>query len=184
MTGSSSRAHHSRRRLRTDSPATAERDTMSIPSTLNPSCGKCSSHDQPQATSRQAGQREAAAAAFDRGPQRRGGAAARPGAIRKSGPGEQSPEPTGGRRQAGADRHGRVRQSGPWADLRHPDGAPAAGRVGRRNLRSAWHPLAAGGSAAPLQRASHHPGALAHHVRHRQTAHQPPPADRQTGGGV
>ena len=184
MTGSSSLAHHSRRRSHQPQPATAERDTMSIPSRPNPSCGNCSSHDQPRATSRQTCQREAAAAAFDCGPQRRGGAAARPGAFRKSGPGEQSPEPTGGRGQAGADRNRCVRQSGPWADLRHPDGTPALGGAGGRNLRAAGHPLAAGVSAAPLQRASHHPGALAHHVRHRQTAHQPSPADRQAGGGL
>ena len=184
MTGTSPQAHHSRRRSHQPLPATAERDTMNIPSSPNPSCGNCFSHDQPQATSRQTGQREAAAAAFDRGPQRRGGAAARSGAVRKSGPAEQGPQSAGGRGQAGADRNRCVRQSGPWADLRHPDGTPALGGAGGRNLREAGHPLAAGGSATPLQRASHHPGALAHHVRHRQTAHQPPPADRQAGGDL
>jgi len=152
--------------------------------TPNPGCGRHSGHPTPQASSAALSQREETPAALDCRTLGRGGAAARPGAFRKSGPGEQSPEPTGGRRQAGADRYGRVRQSGAWADFRHPDGAPAAGRVGRRNLRSSGYFLAAGGSAAPLQRAPHHPGALAHHVRHRQTAHQPPPADRQAGGGV
>lgn len=184
MTGSSPLAHRSRLKPHQPAPTTADRDTMSIPGSPNPSCGNCSSHDHPQAISRQSCQREATSAAFDRGPQRRGGAAAGCGAFRQSGPGEPRAEATGGRGQAGADRYRCVRQSGPWADLRHPDGTSAAGRLGRRNLRSAWHPLAAGGSAAPLQRASHHPGAVAHHIRHREAAHQPPPADRQTGGGV
>ena len=184
MTGTSPLAHHCRCRSHQPPPATAERDTMSIPSSPNPSCGNCLSHDQPQATSRQSGQREAAAAAFDRGPQRRGGAAARSGAVRKSGPGEQGSQSAGGRGQAGAHRPWGLCQSGTWTDLRHSDGTPAAGRVSRRNLRSAGHRLAAGCSATPLQRAPHHPGALAYHVRHRQAANQPPSSDRQAGGGV
>ncbi len=184
MTGTYSLARHSRRRPHQPPPATAERDTMSIPSSLNPSCGNRSSHNQSQATSRQTCQREAAAAAFDRGPQRRGGAATRSGAFRKSGPGEQGPESAGGRGQACAHRPGGLCQGGARPDFRYSDGTPDPGSAGDRNLRAAGHPLAAGGCATPLQRAAHHPGALAHHVRHRQTAHQPPSADRQAGGGV
>ncbi len=190
MTGTSPLAHHSRRRSHQHPPATAERDTMSIPSSPNPSCGNCSSHDQPQATSRQTCQtcqtcqREAAAAAFDRGPQRRGGTPARSGAVRKSGPAEQGPQSAGGRGQAGAHRPGGLCQGGARPDFTYSDGTPALGGAGGRNLREAGHLLAVGGSATPLQRAPHHPGALAHHVRHRQAAHQPPPADRQAGGDL
>ena len=184
MTGSSPLARRSRRRPHQPATTTAERDTMSLPGRPNPSCGNCSSHNYPQAVSRQSWQREATSAAFDRRPERRGGATTGCGAVRQSGPGEPRAEATGGRGQACADRNRCVRQSGTWADLRHPDGTSAAGRIGRRNLRSAGHRLEAGGGAAPLQRASHHPGSLAHHIRHREAAHQPPPADRQTGGGV
>lgn len=184
MTGTNSLAHHSRRRTHQPQPATADRDTMSISSSLNPSCGNCSSHDPPQATSRQTCQREAATAAFDRGPQRRGGAAARSGAFRQPGPAEQGPESAGGRGQAGAHRPGGLCQGGARPDFPHSDGTPTLGGAGGRNLRAAGHPLAARGSATPLQRAAHHPGALAHHIRHRQTAHQPPPADRQAGGDL
>ena len=177
-------AHHSRRMPHQTAPATAERDTMSMPSSPNPSCGKRSSHNQPQATSCKTGQREAAAAAFDRGPQRRGGAAAGSGAVWKPGPGEQGPQSAGGRGQAGAHRPGGLCQGGARPDLTSSYGTPALGGAGGRNLREAGHSLAAGGSATPLQRAAYHPGALAHHVRHRQTAHQPPPADRQAGGDL
>ena len=170
---------------------------MSISCIHESSCGKRSSHCQPRAakcrggnhassnrqiSNRQASQREAATAALDRRVQWRGGAAARSGAFRKSGPGEQSPESAGGRGQACAHRPGGLCQGSARTDFWHSNGTPALGRVGRRNLRSAGHSLAVGGSAAPLQRSAHHSGALAHHVRHRQTAHQPPSADRQAGG--
>ena len=157
---------------------------MSMLCSPNSRCGNSSRHSLYQASKRAFAQRERASAAIDRRAQWRGSAAARSGEIRQPGPGQPGAQATGGRGQAGEDWHGRIRQSSAWADFRHTDGSPAAGRVGRRNFRSAGHPLAVGGSAAAIQRAAHHPGALAHHVRHRQAAHQPPPADRQASGGV
>ena len=162
--------------------APAQGTSMSMYSSPEPSCGKLFGYYQPWATIRQASLREAAAAALHCGTPGRGGVAAGTSALWQPGPDQPGAQATGGRGQAGADRHGRVRQSCTWPDFRHPDGSAAAGGVGSRNLRPAGYLLAAGGSAAPLQRAAHHPGALAHHVRHRQAAHQPPPADRQTGG--
>ena len=168
--------------------------SMSISYSLNPSCGKSASHCQPRATSRrlnnreafeceafewEAVQREGAATALDRGPQWRGCVAAGSGALRQSGPDQPCPEATGERGQAGADRPGGLRQGGARTDLRHSDGPPAPGGSGRRNLRSAGDPLATGGGTTALQRATHHPGALAHHLRYGQTTDQPPAPDRQ-----
>ena len=146
--------------------------------------GKLSCHFPSQASRGALGQREGAHPTLDCSAPWRGGASTGSGAFRQPGPDQPCTQAVGDGRKAGEDWHGRVRQSGAWANLWYPDGAPDARSVGRRNLREAGHPLAAGGSATPLQRAAHHPGALAHHVRHRQTAHQPPPADRQEGGGV
>jgi len=171
------------------SPAPAERDTMSIFCSLNSSRGKRASHCQPRAISprarnREAFKREAAADALDCGPQWRGGFAARSGAFRQPGPGQPCPEAIGGRGQAGANRPGDLRQGSTRTHFWHSHGTPAARRPSGRNLRSAGDPLAAGGGAAPIQRAPHHPSALANQLRYGQTSYQPPDPDRQAGGGV
>lgn len=181
MTGSRPLAHRSRRVPHQPATTTAERDTMIISGSPNPSCGNCSSHDHSQAVSRQSWQSEAASAAFDLGPERRGGAAAGCGAVRQSGPSEPRAEATGGRGQAGSYRHGRVRQSEAWGTFWYADGQATARSIGRRNLRSARDSLAAWCCTAPLQLRGHHPGAMAHHLQYGQTAHQPTAADRQTG---
>ena len=164
--------------------APAQRTNMSMYSSPDPSCGKLFGHCQPQATIRQAILRKAAAAGLHCGTLGRGGVAAGTSALWQPGPAQPGAQATGSRGQACTHRPGGLPQGGARPDFWHSNGPPAPGGPGRRNLQSAGDPLAAGGSATPLQRAAHHPGALVHHVRHRQTAHQPPPADRQASGGV
>ena len=132
----------------------------------------------------QAAPREATPVALHCSPQWRGGAAAGSGALRQSGSDQPGAQATDGRGQAGADWQWRLRQSCTRAAFRPSDGTPAPGGLGRRNLQPAGDRLEAGGSTAALQLRRHHPGALAHHIQHRSTAHQPPATDRQAGGGV
>lgn len=139
-------------------------------------------HSPCQACRGSLGQREGTHPALDRGAPRRGGAAPGSGALWQCGSDQSGVEAADRRGQAGADRHGGVRQGGSGPDLRHSDGTPAPWSAGRRNLRSSWHPVAAGCGTAALQRKAHHPGALAHHLRYGQASHQPAAADRQAGG--
>ncbi len=150
----------------------------------HPSCGNVSRHCRNQASRGALHQREGAHPALDRGAPRRSGAAAGSGALWQCGADQPGVEAADRRGQAGADRHGGVCQGGAGPDLRHSDGTPAPWSAGRRNLRSAWDPLAAGCGTAALQRTAHHPGALAHDLRYRKAPHQSAAADRQAGGGV
>ena len=164
--------------------APAQGTSMSMYSRPDPSCGKLFGHYQPRATIRQANLREAAAAALHCGTPGRGGVAAGTSALWQPGPAQPGAQATAGRGQACTHRPGGLRQGVARPDFWHSNGTPTLGGAGSRNLRAAGDPLATGGSAAPLQRAAHHPGALAHYVRHRQAPNQPPPADRQASGGV
>ena len=155
------------------------RVSMSMSCRSNSCRGRLSSYSHSQAV-----QREATVAALHCSSQWRGGVAAGSGAFRQSGSDQPGAQAAGGRGQVGADRQWRLRQSCTRPAFGPADGTSAPGGLGRRNLRSAGHCLAAGSSAAALQLRCHHPGALAHHIRYRPTAHQPLAADRQASGGV
>ncbi len=160
------------------------RPTMSKLCSPNHSRGTPFCHSPCPACRGSLGQRERAHPALDRGAPRRGGAATGSGAFWQCGADQQGVEAADRRGPAGADRHGGVRQGSTRADLRDSDGPPTPRGAGRRNLRSAWDPLATGCGTAAIQRTAHHSGALAYHLRYGKAPHQPAASDRQAGGGV